>query len=200
MASSNEITVTLLTGRKSRVRQPLHVAFANMRDEPEEVAAFSKRWAIRPVNSDPLQPLLIPIRNLIRIAWRARSNLDTISKGPARLHPELALLISKHEREFAPIVSGSYAFPARIRVTAERIEIEPDHWWQTAFLLYLRDHLCGRTAFCANPDCLAPYFIRKRKTQKFCESGCVEYGARERAKKWWQLHGAEWRSRRKRRG
>jgi hypothetical protein len=194
LAYSNELMVHLVTGRNRKTRQPLHVAFANMLDAPEEVKAFSKRWAVRPVDSDPLEPLLIPIRNIIRIAWRAGSNLDTISKGPARLHPELALLISKHEREFVPFRPS-----ASIRVSAGRVEIEPDHWWQTAWLLYLRDRTQGKTAFCANPDCLAPYFIRKRRTQKFCESGCVEYGARERAKKWWKLHGAEWRSRRKRR-
>jgi hypothetical protein len=192
LAYSNEITVHLITGRNPRARQPLHAAFANMRDGPEEVKAFSKRWAVRPVDSDPLEPLLIPIRNLIRVAWRAGSSLDTISKGPARLHPEIALLISKHE--LAPIES---AVTARIRVTAGRTEVVPDHWWQTAWLLYLRDREQGKTAICANPDCPAPYFIRKRRTQKFCESGCVEYGAAQRSQRWWQLHGAEWRSRRK---
>jgi hypothetical protein len=197
MSYSNEITVHLITGRNQKARGPLHVAFANMRDEPEEVKAFSKRWAVRPVDSDPLEPLLIPIRDTIRIAWRSESRIDAISKGPALLYPELALRISK--RKLASIES---TFTARIRVTAGRTEVVPDHWWQTAWLLYLRDCLLGKTAICENPACPTPFFIRKRKTQKFCDGGhdCSAYGDRLRAIKWWRARGNAWRSEQRKSG
>jgi hypothetical protein len=42
---------------------------------------------------------------------------------------------------------------------------------------------------CANPDCINPYFLAKRRTQKFCESGpCVDYGHRQNALDYWHRH------------
>lgn len=80
----------------------------------------------------------------------------------------------------------------------KRAELIPNDLWSAIVLLFLRDHAAGRTAICANPDCPAPHFIRKRRTQKFCESGpCVEYGARLRANKWWHEHGDQWRKKSK---
>lgn len=40
---------------------------------------------------------------------------------------------------------------------------------------------------CSNPDCTNPYFIAKRKSQKFCEQGpCTRYAQNQYAKKWWR--------------
>jgi hypothetical protein len=45
---------------------------------------------------------------------------------------------------------------------------------------------------CANPGCPAPYFLAKRKTQKFCEAGgCVNYGHRKNALDYWHRHKHE---------
>jgi hypothetical protein len=42
---------------------------------------------------------------------------------------------------------------------------------------------------CANPDCVVPYFLAKRRTQKYCESGaCVDYGHRKNALNYWHRH------------
>jgi hypothetical protein len=40
---------------------------------------------------------------------------------------------------------------------------------------------------CANPDCAVPYFIAKRKSQRFCERGeCTRYAQNQYALKWWR--------------
>lgn len=45
-------------------------------------------------------------------------------------------------------------------------------------------------ARCHNPDCLAPYFLAKRKGQKYCERGdCTAYAQRQYALKWWNEEG-----------
>lgn len=43
---------------------------------------------------------------------------------------------------------------------------------------------------CANPDCAVPYFIAKRKSQRFCELGeCTRYAQNQYALKWWKEKG-----------
>lgn len=173
MAYSNTITVHLITGRNPKAKQPLHVEFANLRDEPEAIMAFTKRWRSPGVDNEPDVKRTLLLRDVLRGAWRGdKSCLDG-----------------------GPIMSVIFA---AIHVTAERIEVKPSQLVETASLLFMRDRLQGKTAICENPECPAPYFLRKRKTQKFCEAGpCVEYGARLRANKWWHAHGDEWREQRR---
>ena len=45
---------------------------------------------------------------------------------------------------------------------------------------------------CANPDCLAPYFIAKRSDQTVCDaSACKAEKQREHARKWWNENRAK---------
>jgi hypothetical protein len=44
-----------------------------------------------------------------------------------------------------------------------------------------------RLAKCANPECVVPYFIGKRRSQRFCERGeCTRYAQNQYALKWWR--------------
>jgi hypothetical protein len=51
--------------------------------------------------------------------------------------------------------------------------------------------------YCANPDCAAPYFFAKRRSQRFCADGCAKPAQREFKRQWWAEHGEEWRASRK---
>src|SRR5262249_11162200 len=63
-------------------------------------------------------------------------------------------------------------------------------------LLHLRR--CGNlTRYCANPDCAAPYFIAKKKGQKYCSEACALPAQREFKRQWWAEYGEAWRSSRK---
>lgn len=54
-------------------------------------------------------------------------------------------------------------------------------------------------ARCHNPDCPAPYFLARRKDQKYCERGdCTAYAQRQYALKWWKEKGEALRAARKR--
>jgi len=177
--ASTQITVHLWTERNPRAKVPLHVDFANLRSEPEATQAFTKRWGPIQTPAGDGEEALFLIRDMLRSDWRGERGTK------------------ESRRHLGPII---HAFSASIGVTAERIEIELGQVWQTAFLLCIRDRLRGKTAICENPECPAPYFLRKRKTQKFCEAGpCKNYGARQRRKKWRDAHGNEWRSARKQR-
>lgn len=65
--------------------------------------------------------------------------------------------------------------------------------------------LLPKMAVCANPDCTQPYFLKGRKTQRFCDRlACAAYGQREHKRNWWNQHGQEWKqqqqAKKKRRG
>ncbi len=51
----------------------------------------------------------------------------------------------------------------------------------------------AHTHQCQNPDCPAPSFLATRRTQKYCEEKCAEYGQRAAKKRWWAKQGREWR-------
>ncbi len=55
----------------------------------------------------------------------------------------------------------------------------------------------SKMGVCANPQCAAPYFLKGRRTQRFCDTpGCVAYGQREHKRIWWKKHGQEWKENR----
>lgn len=51
-----------------------------------------------------------------------------------------------------------------------------------------------RTRFCLNPDCPAPYFFAKRRSQKYCSEDCAQLAKREAKLRWWKEHGTKWRN------
>jgi hypothetical protein len=55
-----------------------------------------------------------------------------------------------------------------------------------------------KLALCANKDneCPSPYFVRKKKGQKFCSEACAAPSQREFKRRWFQEHGEEWRKQR----
>jgi hypothetical protein len=61
------------------------------------------------------------------------------------------------------------------------------HLWNFICFLFMYDYRAGKIAKCANPDCPAPYFLKRRQTQKICESGeCVALAQRQYALRWWR--------------
>jgi hypothetical protein len=67
--------------------------------------------------------------------------------------------------------------------------------WSLICVLFLRDHAAGRTSVCRNPECPAPYFLKRRSTQKFCDSQtCTAYAQRQYALRWWREEGSARRS------
>jgi hypothetical protein len=50
----------------------------------------------------------------------------------------------------------------------------------------------AKTAVCANPECPAPYFLKRRRTQRFCDRpACLAYGQRQHKLDWWRKQKAK---------
>jgi len=95
---------------------------------------------------------------------------------------ELEELLGVYRLDFAVSI-----FPER---NYEEIEMTTDNLWTLICYLFLRHFAANKTAFCVNPDCISPYFLKRRRDQRFCELGpCTRYAQREYTRKWWHLKG-----------
>lgn len=75
------------------------------------------------------------------------------------------------------------------------IFMETEDLWKFICFLFLLDWTRGRIGVCGNPECPAPYFLKKRSTQKVCELGpCSEWAQRQYALKWWNKEGRKRRA------
>ena len=96
------------------------------------------------------------------------------------------------------------AYPGA-RLPMEEDEVEASHGvrvltndlWTFIRLRFLADFAEAKIAVCANPNCLVPYFVKKRKSQKLCEQGeCVAWAQRQYSLKWWNVEGKKRREKR----
>jgi hypothetical protein len=79
------------------------------------------------------------------------------------------------------------------------LELTADSAVLIACILFLRDFGAGRLAMCANPDCTSPFFVRSRRTQKFCDvPACMVYSHRLSANRYWANCREKQRAKKKR--
>lgn len=65
------------------------------------------------------------------------------------------------------------ALEARVSFRVGEIEIATENLWSFLCALFLRDYRAKKTKVCARADCLHPYFLEKRKGQKYCSHRCA---------------------------
>jgi hypothetical protein len=64
--------------------------------------------------------------------------------------------------------------------------VYPDYRNLPLSLAVAVSELAPQMAKCENPECPSTYFLRGRKTQRFCDRpACIAYGQREHKRKWW---------------
>jgi hypothetical protein len=132
-----------------------------------------------------LERLLIPLRDWLRRIWI----------NPNMRHKELLLL---GLREYVRALRSD--LPRRV------YRIIPVAYWgnpdqpeepsalEQALIWLLKS--ADKTRCCPHPDCPSPYFLAKRRNQRYCSEVCAQRGERELKQKWWQEHGEQWRRQR----
>jgi hypothetical protein len=174
IASSTTLPCVLRMARNSS--EMPHVGFANLRMDSKSIAHFSKLWN-QPLIDPKQAGDLAELQEWLRAAWR--DTTDPVAWE-------------------AIYQEGARTTRAKWDFRAQRIELTPEYLWNAACVLFLRDHAAHRTAICTNPQCSAPFFIKARRSQRFCGQGpCTEFAQRERANNWWGKHGNQWRAKRK---
>jgi len=95
------------------------------------------------------------------------------------------------------VFRGKKYFPFTPSLHRGEILPDPRNLTLTLAFAVLRFH--RRMKMCANKECPAPYFIAKRKDQKYCERGdCTAEAHRAHARKYWNSKGAQLRRERNR--
>jgi hypothetical protein len=159
--------------------EQLHEAFVNMDGTPEAVRTFQRRW--QPLFDGEIIPddsLVLAERDKLRLVWKAAWEIEEHKSSLARDSR------TAYERAVDEVVPKELA--THFAIEGKRIVLAPHSIWDAINLLFHRDRLEHRLAICANPKCLNPYFVRKRKTQIYCQAGpCVEEAQREQKRQWW---------------
>jgi hypothetical protein len=88
----------------------------------------------------------------------------------------VAIDLPNHGGVFAPLLS-------------QQLEFHPKNFLGQVVIGVLENW--PTMAKCENPDCVVPYFLAKRNTQKYCERGeCTRYALRKKAREHWRKkHG-----------
>ena len=204
MNSSDKDTSRTLASISAGEAKEVLIDLANLRDEsaaprfkrrhgdkflPESTDQLIRSWAIRGEEEDVgnlsaeqkfWKYWLFPLRDSVRRLWTG----DEREKrwGTFRILEKYFLVGS---RRFAagPITDDvEWFLPADLgpETTCERIFA----------------HMSGRTSYCQNPNCAAPYFFPTRRSQKYCSDVCAIPAQRDSKRKWWSENGARWRARR----
>ena len=170
--------------KQSPWSEPPHVAFANLRVEDSKAAdAFTRRYGVLSRfykdRDDPDgqrftidSAHFLHLQERLRQAWPDKDGVDDLGAWT----------------EFEGEVEEG--FDTDVVVSGGFVHLRPRDLWASISFLYLWDSQAERLGFCGNPDCPAPYFRKKRKTQKYCEQGpCVQYAQRQYSLNWWNSPG-----------
>lgn len=169
----------------ARWPEPPHIAFANLRaNDLESVKAFLRTYGPLHAFDDPgiahdlfcnSSEGLQRTQSCLRSAWEG----NVVSVGQ---------------------IEGTVVEDMKADVlvdTSDIVQLRPRDLWTAICFLFLYDYTVGRLGVCENPDCPAPYFRKKRKTQRFCEQGpCVQYAQRHYSLDWWRREGKKRREER----
>ncbi|HEV2491479.1 MAG TPA: hypothetical protein VG204_00240 [Terriglobia bacterium] len=158
---------------------------------PKNILFAKEAYAPLVVGGDPSLRVnvLLKARRFLAEAWRA----------PTMLAREISVLR----------LIGSYLQTNDEPRGVDRslVSYNQEYWAEEAisnvdafFLVLLRAlHTLDRMRFCPNPECLTPYFIARKRRQKYCSEVCAGAAQRELKRIWWAEHGDAWREARKRR-
>jgi len=182
--------------------EPPHVVFANLlAEKPEAVENFTKRYGVLDrVYMDRENPkggrftidsaTFLFKQDLLKRAWKYISSTGAQVASWADHPGRDADAVGEIEGE---VEEG---FDTDVVVAYRHVLLRPKDLWASICFLFMWDFKAQKLGFCDNPECPAPYFRKKRKTQKFCEQGpCVAYAQRQYSLGWWNRVGKKRRER-----
>lgn len=128
------------------------------------------------------------LQNTLRRAWLFPPELGT-GEPMMGVQEEIGWdLVDEHS--FALSIFPGYRY--------DTVLLSTDDLWKYISYSFLRHFSAGKIGVCENPGCPAPYFLKGRRDQKYCELGpCTEYAHRQYALKWWREKGQRRRAKKR---
>lgn len=182
---------------------PMHEDLANLHDD-EAVALLERRWG-RPLlqEKDGIMSLTMMLltlfggKSLILEPSREtrRERIKELTSKP--IDEQKRLIVFRFRELLRQAWGGDTAAFKDIQSLAiadtnftiaqnGQLELIVENPLAKVCILFLRDFGAGRLAVCANPSCASPFFVRSRRTQKFCDvPACMVYSHRVSANKYW---------------
>lgn len=162
---------------------PPHIRFANLRvEDPKDAEAFTKRYGVlsrlyEGTDDTDVRKFKIDSATFMALQERLRQAWPGEGRSDVEAWAEIEGVVEE-------------GFDTDVVVSGGFVHLRPKDLWASICFLYLRDAQAGKLGFCGNPDCPAPYFRKKRKTQKFCEAGpCADFARRKYALRYWNTEG-----------
>jgi len=195
------ISGSLDSSIESKWSEPPHIAFANLLiEDPKAAEAFTKRYGVlsrlyMDTNDPDGQRFTIDSATFLakqdemRNAWRmaAANEEEDHPKGGTLSFVEIEGVVEE-------------GFDTDVVVSGGFVRLRPKDAWVSICFLFLWDARANKLGFCGNPDCPAPYFRKKRTTQKYCEAGpCADYARRKHALHYWNTKGKKKREKQSKR-
>jgi hypothetical protein len=142
------------------------------------------------------EPLVIPQDRSVLIQ-RAQHGLAYAWRGPTTLVREVSVLrLIGLYMHYEPEPPGIDLFP-RGQKTEYRMWLADQSVDGFVLVLLRALHIVEQMRYCTNPTCPTPYFIAKKRRQKYCSEDCALPAQREFKRAWWDAHGDAWRKARK---
>jgi hypothetical protein len=152
------------------------LALANIR---EDHCAHFERMPYFP--NDPIlrdHQTILEYRKQLRMLWRREPAWEAV------LHYWVSIC---REKQLSTWVVPSWADGT--------YSVEPNYTVFPLALAIAAGEWMPKMVVCANPECPSPYFLKSRKTQRFCDRpACIACGQREHKLNWWRRVGSKRRA------
>lgn len=143
---------------------------------------------------DRLMEMATGVSLCLRKAWDAASNLrafDWYTWHAQRMYEVETAFIKRSVA--SPHLEDRTKILQFVDAAFETADPPPVATPVEAAIFYLRQHR-DRALHCPNPECPAPYFFQKKKSQKFCSPECAKPSQRESKRRWWRANRAKRRT------
>jgi hypothetical protein len=166
---------------------------ANLRGDPASVRRLEAQlgafapWPARWSGETGLRDL----RDKIRQVW-LEPNLLRRQLAALCLFLEVAIELLQDETRTSSGARRPVIRPGEdLLEVLNRIPVPPPDPLSEVFS-YFTDST-GRARYCPGPECLTPYFLAKRRTQRYCSDACSKPAQQRFKREWWGQHGKAWR-------
>jgi len=156
------------------------IELANLRDD--SCPRFRRRFPMLDVSIRKEDSAILHFRDQLQRLWRREKEQDRF----APLHEWLNHSCMNRQQTWgvASNADGTYSVEPMYTILALTLGLAASVWQ-------------AKMAVCENPDCLQKYFLRGRRTQRFCDREvCAAYGQRQHKLKWWKENRQEVKNRR----